>query len=343
MDADQSLAALAAGQSGLITRGQALNRFSVSAFYRRVAAGHWVTVHPGVFRAASTPTSWQQSMRAATMAVPHSLAYGLSAARLLGLPVETASVHLAVEAHQKPLKGVVLHKTGVVSWIDQACHQGIPTTSVTRTLLDVSRILPPEAAAEVLDAALARQLTPLPYLVRRFEKLGSKGRKGAGVMGELLAERAAQTRFADSRPQRVLWQLIQERGWPGWVQEFRIVLQDGREIFIDAACPSVGFGVEVNSFRWHSQMSQWASDHERNAAAIAEGWDLLPVTPYRLYNEPEKVGDLIELGLQRRGYAPAAGLGSEKEGKGGGGRCGECELTGRPYGHGAARGTGATR
>lgn len=307
MGADRDLAKLAAEQNGLITRGQALSRgLSVSAFYRRVAAGEWVTMYPGVFRAGSSPTDWLQSLKAATMAVPNSLAYGLSAARLLDLSVPTAKLELAVPVQQRPMREVTLHRTGELAWTDQDTHLGIPTMSVARTLIALAGVVPEETLEAMLDAVLARRLVPLPYLVQRFEALGARGRRGARVLGDLLAERAGQTRFADSRPQRVLWALINERGWTGWFQEYRIVLEDGRVIFVDAACPAVRFGVEVDSFAWHSQMSQWGSDHERNAAAIAEGWDLLPVTPYRLYKEPEKVGDLIELGLQRRGYPATA-------------------------------------
>ncbi|HEU5001491.1 MAG TPA: type IV toxin-antitoxin system AbiEi family antitoxin domain-containing protein [Actinomycetota bacterium] len=300
--------ALATRQYGLVTRSQCIaHGYSPDACDRRIRTGQWQRMHHGVYRLAGMPASWEQSLKAATLAVPGSLAYGVTAARLLGLPVSTDAVELGAQRHQRSPKGVTLHRIGEVAWSDQDHWLGIPCTSVTRTLIDISRVLPPEEAADALDYALARRLMPLPYVVQRYRALGAQGRRRAAVMGQLLAERAGQARFADSRPQRVLWKLIQARGWSGWVQEYRIDLRDGRVIYVDAACPEVGFGVEVNSYRHHSQMSQWASDHERTAAAIAEGWDLLPVTPYRLRTDPEAVGDLIELGLERRGYRGGAG------------------------------------
>ena len=303
MQIHDRLAVIAQRQYGLVTRAQcAAAGYSPDACDRRLRTGQWERVHAGVYRLPGTAVTWTQRVKAATLAVPHSMAYGLTAGRLLGLPVETENVELGVEGHQRPPEGVTLHRVGPVPWTDRDRWLEIPTTSVTRTLFDLSRAVSRDEAAAALDAALARRLVTLPYIVARFGAVGSRGRSGGGVMGELLAARAGQTRFADSEPQRVLWALIQSRRLTGWVQEHRIVLGDGRVVYVDAACPEVSFGIELDSFRWHSQMSDWASDHERTSAVIAHGWSLMPVTAHRLSTDPEGVGDLIEQGLRERGY-----------------------------------------
>lgn len=308
MHINDRLAVIAQRQYGLVTRAQCCAAgYSPDACDRRLRTGQWERVHAGVYRLPGVAATWTQRVKAATLAVPHSMAYGLTAGRLLGLPVDTETVELAVEEHQRSPGGVTLRRVGRVPWADRDRWLEIPTTSVTRTLLDLSRLVSRDEAATALDAALARRLVTLPYLVERFAALGSQGRKSGGAMGELIAERAGQTRFADSSPQRALWALIQSRRLTGWVQEYRIILRDGRTVYVDAACPGVSFGIELNSFRWHSQMTDWASDHERNSAVVAHGWSLMPVTPHRLSTDPEGVGDLIVQGLRERGYHGGTG------------------------------------
>lgn len=239
---------------------------------------------------------------AATMAIPDSFASHQSAAQLLGLLVDTKALDLTVLRAQKGLENVTLHRTRVLDKVDRNWHGEIPTTSVTRTLIDLAGVVPRGTLESALDKALARRLMPLPYLAERFQAFGGRRRRGGRVLGELLAERNSQVRFADSNPQRLLMDVVKGRRIKGLIPEYKLSLPDGRVIYIDAACPPVRFGVELDGFLWHSQMSDWADDHERNNAAIAAGWSLLHVTPYRLKHDPDGVADLIEQGLDERGY-----------------------------------------
>src|SRR6266851_686122 len=53
---------------GLISPGQAHGTgMSKRAIGRRLGAGRWRQVLPGVYRLAGTPTSWEQSLKAATL------------------------------------------------------------------------------------------------------------------------------------------------------------------------------------------------------------------------------------------------------------------------------------
>ena len=245
---------------------------------------------------------------AATLAVPGSLASHQSAARLLGLPIETKALDLTVLRAQRGLEDVTLHRTRTLDKADRSWHGEIPSTSVTRTLIDLAGVVPHETLESALDKALARRLVPLPYLVERFQALGGRGRRGGRVLGQLLAERSNQVRFSDSNAQRLLMDVVKRRGIKGVIPEYKLILADGRVIYVDAACPPVRFGVELDGFLWHSQMSDWAGDHERNNAAIAAGWSLLHVTPYTLKHDPDGVADLIERALDERGgIAPGPG------------------------------------
>src|ERR1700687_272798 len=65
---DRACAEIAEKQFGLISRDQAIGTgLSERAIGRRRGADRWRQVLPGVYRLAGAPTSWEQSLKAATL------------------------------------------------------------------------------------------------------------------------------------------------------------------------------------------------------------------------------------------------------------------------------------
>src|SRR5229473_2965186 len=65
---DTACGEIAEKQSGLISRDQAIRTgMSERAIGRRLGGGRWRQVLPGVYRLAGVPTSWEQSLKAATL------------------------------------------------------------------------------------------------------------------------------------------------------------------------------------------------------------------------------------------------------------------------------------
>jgi hypothetical protein len=58
---------LAESQYGVISRAQAREVMSASAVDRRIANGHFVVVHPGVYRIRGAPVTGRQRAMAATL------------------------------------------------------------------------------------------------------------------------------------------------------------------------------------------------------------------------------------------------------------------------------------
>src|SRR5687767_11282042 len=85
------LAAIFRNQHGVISQRQARSvGVSADAIWRRLKSGHWVAVHRGVYRLASSPLSWEARCRAALLwAGERGVLSHLTAARihrLEGLP-----------------------------------------------------------------------------------------------------------------------------------------------------------------------------------------------------------------------------------------------------------------
>jgi hypothetical protein len=65
--------------------------------------------------------------------------------------------------------------------------EGIPVTSVERTLLDLAGLVPARTAGLCLDDALRRRLTTLGRLQKALSENGGVGRKGSVSPSPLMA------------------------------------------------------------------------------------------------------------------------------------------------------------
>jgi very-short-patch-repair endonuclease len=80
-------------------------------------------------------------------------------------------------------------------------------------------------------------------------------------------------------------------------------LADGRLRRIDFAFAAYKLGIEADSYRHHSSLTDWSRDHERNQELIALGWQILPITYDQMVRDPAGVADLIRRTL----YGTAGG------------------------------------
>jgi very-short-patch-repair endonuclease len=155
----------------------------------------------------------------------------------------------------------------------------------------------------VLDHVLARRRVSLPYLGRRLQALGTRGRRGTGLLADLMAERQGRMRHADSEPQRRLGEVLAEAGLPPARVEHPVRLPSGRMAYIDAAFPEALLAIEVDSYLHHSTLSDWSRDRARNNELIALGWRVLSITPHQLEVDPSAVVGQVALALEAAGVA----------------------------------------
>ncbi|MCA1843619.1 MAG: type IV toxin-antitoxin system AbiEi family antitoxin domain-containing protein, partial [Actinobacteria bacterium] len=184
---------LFAAQHGVIGRRQALAAGLTPRIVEwHVRNGTWTAVHRGVYRLSGTATTWRQRVMAACLAAgPGAVASHRAAGALWGLDgvVEgRPEITVATSGGREPA-GVVVHHTRGLQPADRASVDGIPCTSAARTLVDLAGVLTPDQLEVALDSALRDRLTAAGYLQRR---LADAGRKGAGVLRELVEDRAGQ-------------------------------------------------------------------------------------------------------------------------------------------------------
>jgi len=245
MGPDKAISSIASSQRGLFTRAQARRvGFSEAASEWRLESGRWQIVHRGVYRLPGAQATWEQSVLAVCLLV-NGAASHQCAATLLGVPGLGNLVEVTVASrHTVELEGVTVHRSRLLDWADRDRVQGIPSTSVARTVIDLAAVLTRERLEAVLDHVLATRKVPLGYLAARLQAL-RPGRKGLAALAGLIAERRGMPHIADSEPQREMLRAISEAGLPLPASEFPVTLASGRVAYIDAAYPDKGPGQGV--------------------------------------------------------------------------------------------------
>jgi very-short-patch-repair endonuclease len=307
--ADKRCVSIAETQFGLIERQQALNSgMSPAAVSRRLVSRRWLKVLPRVYRVAGAPTSWEQSLKAVTLwggsrcVVSHA-----TAAALHGLNVSAGRVHVQ-SPKQLQRSNVAAHRTRFEQ-SHRMTVKGIATTSVTRTLIDLSASLPRSSLEKLLDEAIRRGMTDAARLGAELRRCGS--RRGTRLFRRLLASRDGSGERTDSELEDKLLRLIRRARLPAPVVHYNVVHGDKWLGEVDFAYPQARIAIEAHGYRVHSLKRVWENDQCRENDLVRAGWKLLKATNRQLDQHPQSFLEVLRslLGaaktsnLQQRGRA----------------------------------------
>jgi very-short-patch-repair endonuclease len=300
---EQAILSLTGRQHGTITRQQALSLgMSSPAIVRRVSAGEWVRLFPGVYRLAAAHHTWEQTVMAGCLASGRdAVASHRSAGTLLGMPGLPRWVEITVPRPRVvSVGGIIAHQARVLPPKDVGKLNGIPATTPARTIADLARIYPATKVGPMLDYALARRLVTRAQLEAR-----ATGRRHDDVLRKLLAERPASARPMGSEFEACLFRGLREAGLPLPVAQYRVLMLDGSEVFLDFAYPDLMLAIEADSFLWHASLADWQRDRARNNELVVLGWSILPLTYALVVHTPaeaaRQVGRARETRLSGRG------------------------------------------
>jgi hypothetical protein len=159
---EAAIAAKAGRQHGVVSLAQlAALGVSSDATRKRVSSGRWHRVHPGVFAIGHAPLTRDAYYMAAVLACgPGAALSHRSAADKLGLRATHRS-RIDIISPRRPgrrLASIDAHTSRTLLPRDIQTVDGIPCTSVARTLLDLAAILPRRATVRTIDQAELLQL-----------------------------------------------------------------------------------------------------------------------------------------------------------------------------------------
>jgi very-short-patch-repair endonuclease len=285
--ADRACSEIAEKQFGLIERKQAVGAgMSAAAIGRRLASRRWLQVLPGVYRLSGAPSSWEQSLKAATLwggdkcVVAHE-----TAAALHGLTVVAGRrVHIQ---SPKLLRrtNIAAHRTRF-SDFRPVVVKGIPATSPTRTLIDLSASLPTKSLEQLLDEAIRKGMTDISRLRGELRRFGGN-RRGTRVLRRLIEARDSNNEErTDSELEDELLRLIRKRRLPLPAAHYNVVDGDKWLGEVDFAYPQSRIAIQVHGHAVHSLKRVWENDQRRENGLVRAGWKLLKATHLQLDEDP---------------------------------------------------------
>lgn len=306
-DVERRLARVARRQHGLITLEQATAAgISVDAGKRRVRAGRWIRVAPGVVAVAGAPVTWRQRALAAVLAAgPGAVISHTTAAALYGLSgCAFRAVEITVprgRSHRSRLASV--HEATDLPRGDITTVDGIPVTRPARTLVDLAGCLPRAGLEDAVDDALVRRLTTLTRLRVRLDALGGPGRRRSVVLGEILSSWETG-RLPDEVAEARLLRRLVAHGLPTPAVQYEVRDPEGRFVARpDLAYPDSRVAVELNGFRWHGTPRGYARDQSRARRLAALGWLVVPATPADLAGPGDELARQVSSALEHASAA----------------------------------------
>jgi very-short-patch-repair endonuclease len=263
---DVVIGQIASRQRGRMTRRQLLaSGVSGSAIDRRLRSGRLIAVHDGVYGLPHTAELPLADEAAALLACgPGAALSHHSAATLWGLrPGRARPVHVTIpEDRGRPLlRGVIVHRSRILTPADIRVVDGLPVTSPARTLLDVAASLPDRDVERLLYEAIYVRRLVTPAAINQLLKRsgGHPGRR------RLTRVAAAPQRDTNSPVAETLLQMIRDAGLPEpqtevWVLDYRL----------DFYWPELKLAVEVDAYGTHGSPVRFEDDRKRDARLFAE-------------------------------------------------------------------------
>lgn len=212
-----------------------------------------------------------------------------SAARLWGvMPPATEWIDVTRPDRRVRRDGIVSHR-GLIMDDEREVVDGIPVTSVFRTVFDLAAVLKLRELERAWHEAEVRGLrdrVSLPVLLERYP-----GRRGSRNLRALL-EAAEPVGFTRNDFEEAFVALVDSHGLRRARMNGTLALR-GRFFEIDALWAEERVAVELDSRSVHSTSRNFESDKQRDRILLAEGWRTVRVTWRQLQDEPaEVVADL---------------------------------------------------
>lgn len=300
-DPDRLVAGLADAQQGVLRRQQLLDSgLSRTAIADRVARRRLRELYRGVYALGHAELRREGNWLAAVWGCGKRAVLSHHAAAALWdlLPVRGALIDVSTPSRSgrdPDQTRVRIHRVGTLRAWECTRTEGIPATTVARTLLDLSPRLRPRAMEDVIGRADRLGLFDL-VAVRRC--LGEHPRQhGAPALRRLLDELRG-TGPADLRSDLEvrLLQLFDDHHLPRPLTNVNVA-----GILVDFHWPESNVIVETDGYAYHSSRGAFERDRERDQQLALAGYVVVRFTYKQVMETPEAVVNRVRRLLQRCG------------------------------------------
>lgn len=296
----------AVDQHGHVTVRQALSAgVTHQALSRLSKQGALIRVHPGVYRLASAPVTFEGRAMAAVLAGgPGAVASHSWAAQLLGItrvPVTEQPEILCPGSRTRQVVGVRVHSSRELERCDTATARHVPVTSGARTSVDLAHDRLDQAATMALvDDLVTLEATSREWLYRRARHLGN-GRAGIDVIVRI-TKPGAEDEFRSWLERCYDATVIHAYGLPR--PSYNVAVHDKRGLIgIADAVWELGRGVvvELDGLRFHCLSQTRQRDAGKTNRYVLSGRIALRFSYLDVVRTPDRVADQVRQALDAAG------------------------------------------
>jgi very-short-patch-repair endonuclease len=291
MSADAAIGRLARAQHGVISLRQLVALgLGRGAVRHRVTRRRLIRVHRGVYAVGHDRLTHEGRLMAAVLAGgPGAVLSHRCAGARFALPVRAPRIEITVPT-RRAVPGITLHASTLPA-DEHEVVDGLPMTTVARTLLDLAGLL---SAAELRkafgEADYLRLTSPvgLPELLLRHPS-----RPGAARLRAILADHTLSTTCSETELEADFHAFLADHGLPPPHRQYPVM-----EYRLDCAWPHRRLVIEVDGRATHTTASRFDSDRERDRELTLAGWTVVRVTNRMLRRNPARLAADLRALLQ---------------------------------------------
>jgi very-short-patch-repair endonuclease len=277
------------------------------AVQQRAAAGSLHRIHRGVYSTvAKDQLPWKGRYLAAVLACgADAVISHREAAHLHDLrPSNRQTIDVLVPVRRAPtVAGLTTHTSLTLTDADTTKLDGIPCTTVARTLLDLAAVVSPPQTERALNQAEILRVFDLGAVRDQLDR--NPGHPGGPRLETALNLYLPDTKLTESHAEDVFVELCRACNVPAPERQVWFAFQDGHDPFrADFVWRAQRLVLDVDGRRFHGTARAFEADRLRDQRLTRAGWRVIRVTWRQLERDPAWVVRLVE-DLLRQGQATA--------------------------------------
>ncbi|HET8673141.1 MAG TPA: hypothetical protein VFL87_05875 [Thermoleophilaceae bacterium] len=252
----------------------------------RVFRGVYAVGHPAIGRNG-------RAMAAVLAYGPRAYLSHWWAARHFGLLDYAPSlIDVVVIGNHRPQRGIRIHRAKPLHEREYATHQGIPITTVPRTLLDLAAVATKQQLRRATNEAARQHCLDKSAVAELIER--HRGRAGMANFRAVIADVHPQTSRTRSDLEVAFLNLCRRHGLPQPIMNTEI---QGFEV--DAHFPGTHLIVELDFWDYHRTRIEFTTDRMRDAALSEQRYHVRRIPDQWLNDDPAGVARTVRVLLEQ--------------------------------------------
>jgi hypothetical protein len=269
----------ARSQHGAISSSQAWRAgISPTMAKRRLGDGRWFAASPGIYVVGGAPDTWRQRLWVALLEagdgafVSHRSSSALRTVPGFAPGIVEVSKPRALD---HTIHHGVLHESGLILPGHLTTVDGIPCSSLARTMFELAAVIRGDRLIRAVDNAMAHRGLTSQQLQDIVRDMAKRGRTGSAIMRKISEARGADYVPPESGLEAELIDLLVGAGLPEPERQLSLGDEDSFIGRVDLGYRRYKLLLEVDGGPWHTSVSARAHDRERRNRLTALGFRIL--------------------------------------------------------------------